>query len=298
MKRLKKMDSWSRLARKRLILLLTFVYFTSLCAVLLYPFEFVNSISSTINTASIQSDGIHFGTSGELRTVTAPVSLYDRLIAGEGLTVELWVRTASAEQGGPARIVSYSLDPWHRNFTIGQEGRALITRLRTSQTDQNGTNPSLRVLDTFRAGTTQHVVVTYSFQRQAVYIDGKLRIAAAVPQGDFRTWDRSSFLVFGNEATGARAWQGTIAYAAIYDRALDEGTIDAHFRAGSSSRSQRGPAALVAFDFTRGLGATDDAIVNSTLAHPIPPLVKPEFINTQLTRHFLILPRGPTANFD
>ena len=215
-----------------------------------------------------------------MRTRYAEFSLYDRSIAGEGLTLELWVRTASAEQGGPARIVSYSLDPWHRNFTLGQEGSALVTRLRTTQTDQNGTNPSLEIPDVFRAGTTQHIVVTYNFQRQAVYIDGKLRIAMAVPQGDFRMWDRSFFLVFGNEATGARAWQGTIAYAAIYDRALDEDTINAHFRAGSSFRSQPGPAALVAFDFTRGLDATDNAIATSALPHPIPPLVKPEFIST------------------
>jgi len=278
-KAIEKMDSWSWLARKRLIPLLALVYFTSVCAVLLYPFEFVSSTSTTTNTASLQRDGIHFGASGELHTETAPVPLYDRLIAGEGLTLELWVRTASAEQGGPARILSYSLDPWHRNFTLGQEGSALVTRLRTTRTDQNGTNPSLDVPDIFRAGTTQHIVVTYNFYRQAIYIDGKLRIVTAVPQGDFRTWDRSFFLVFGNEATGARAWQGTIAYAAIYDRPLDENIINAHFRAGSSSRSQPGPAALVAFDFTRGSDATDNAVVTSTLPRPIPPLVKPEFIN-------------------
>jgi hypothetical protein len=290
------MDSWSWLARKRLISLLALVYFTSLCTVLLYPFEFATSPSTTINTASLQTDGVHFGTSGQLRTVSPPVSLYDRLIAGEGLTLELWVRTASAEQGGPARILSYSLDPWHRNFTLGQEGSALVTRLRTSQTDQNGTNPSLQVPDIFRAGTTQHIVVTYNFQRQAVYVDGKLRFVAAVPQGDFRTWDRSFFLVFGNEATGARAWQGTITYAAIYDRALDEDTIDAHFRAGSSFRSQPGPAALVAFDFTRGLNATDNAIITSTLPHPIPPLVKPEFISTYSRAIFSFF-RGADGRF-
>ena len=94
------MDSWSWLARKRSIRLLALVYFTSVCAVLLYPFEFVTSTSTTANTAFVRTDGIHFGASGELRTETAPVSLYDRLIAGEGLTLELWVRTASAEQGG------------------------------------------------------------------------------------------------------------------------------------------------------------------------------------------------------
>ena len=153
-----------------------------------------------------------------------------------------------------------------------------------------------RVPDIFRAGTTQHIVVTYDFQRQAVYIDGKLRIAVAVPEGDFRTWDRSFFLVFGNEATGARAWQGTIAYAAIYDRALDEDTIDAHFRAGSSFRSQPGPAALVAFDFTRGLDATDNAIATSALPHPIPPLVKPEFINTYSRAIFSFF-RGADGRF-
>jgi glycopeptide antibiotics resistance protein len=59
---------------------------------------------------------------------------------------------------------------------------------------------------------------------------------------------------------------------------------------------QPGPAALVAFDFTRGLNATDNAIITSTLPHPIPPLVKPEFISTYSRAIFSFF-RGADGRF-
>jgi len=58
------------------------------------------------------------------------------------LTIEAWVRPANAIQAGPARIVTYSADTGHRNFTLGQAAEDFEVRFRTTTTTPNG-EPSL-----------------------------------------------------------------------------------------------------------------------------------------------------------
>lgn len=256
------------------------IYFVVLCMVLLYPFHFSGLFATVENTAEGESDGVYFGTSGMLRSITPPTALYDRLNAGKGLTLEIWLNTAAEDQDR-ARIISYSLDPWHRNFTLAQEGNGLNIRLRTTKTDHNGIHPDLRIPAVFRPGTTQHVVMAYDFQQQRIYVDGKQRAATAVPGGDFQNWDPSCFLVFGNEATGARAWRGTISYAAIYDKPLSADSVAAHYQAGRALHAKlKGDGPLLAFDFTRGLGGLENNTASVSTVSPIPPLKKPVHIHT------------------
>jgi len=59
------------------------------------------------------------------------------------LTLEAWVRPANTTQAGPARIVTLSVDPSRRNFTLGQAAGDFEMRFRTSTTSPNG-EPSLR----------------------------------------------------------------------------------------------------------------------------------------------------------
>jgi hypothetical protein len=234
---------------------LCFAYLALICAILLDPFDFSAPSRMVENGVTLAPDGIHFGTAGILGSPTAVPLLHQRVVSGGGLTIELWLNTASADQVGPARLISYSLDPWHSNFTLGQDGTALDVRLRTTHTDANGTNPQLTVPDVLEAGTTQHVVVSYDFDRLRVHVDGKLRAAATVPQGDFRVWDPSCLLAFGNEVTGARPWRGTIYFAAIYDRPLPDDEITSRFEGGLALAQRRGLSPLLEFDFSRGPGS-------------------------------------------
>jgi hypothetical protein len=263
------------------------LYFVALCAVLLYPFDVSNSFATIENTAAGQSDGVYFGTSGMLRSPAPPVALYDRLTAGTGLSLEMWVNSASADQDGPARIISYSLDPWHRNFTLAQEGDGLIVRLRTTRTDHNGIHPELRIPDVFRAGVTQHIVMTYDFSQQRIYVDGEQKAAGAVPGGDFRNWDPTCFLVFGNEATGARAWHGTISYAAVYDKALSAESVAIHYQSDRVFQVRLDKdRPVVTFDFTRGLNELKGISASISTIVPVPLLNEPERIYTRSPQIF------------
>ena len=64
-------------------------------------------------------------------------------------------------QDGPARIVSNSLSPLVRNFTLGQQGADLVIRLRTPQTGLNGSPLETIVEGVFATTSVRDIVVTY-----------------------------------------------------------------------------------------------------------------------------------------
>ena len=76
-------------------------------------------------------------------------------------TLSVAVQTGNTSQTGPGRIVSLSVDPLHRNFTLGQEGPDLVFRLRTPFTGLNGSDPALIVPGVFSEVQWRHIVVTY-----------------------------------------------------------------------------------------------------------------------------------------
>jgi hypothetical protein len=69
--------------------------------------------------------------------------------------------TDSTDQDGPARIVSNSVSPWLRNFTLGQQGRDLVFRLRTPGTSRNGYPLELHVPGVFSDRNPRDILVTY-----------------------------------------------------------------------------------------------------------------------------------------
>ncbi|MFO0905580.1 MAG: DUF1553 domain-containing protein [Pirellulales bacterium] len=162
--------------------------------------------------------------------------------AGE-FTVEAWITPAVERQTGPARIITLSQDSGQRNFTVGQDGRRLDVRLRTTKTDANGL-PSLAGPEVLQAGRKVHLVVTFNRAgRVRLYLDGK-QAAEVDLGGDLSNWNDSYFLAFGDELTGDRRWQGEFHFAAFYGRALPPEEIATHFAA--ESRNVRGEESLAA----------------------------------------------------
>ena len=263
----------SHLARP--VLILGVLYLVVLFLTLLFPFDFSSPFATRENSATWvgKEEGVAFGQSGMLISATTQPGLYRGLTFGEGLTIELWLKTASAHQSGVvARIVSYSLNLWERNFTVGQDGHDLIFRLRTTRTDADG-EPSLDVAGVFLPGRMQHIVVTYDFAETRVYIDGKLRALSGRVEGGFGTWGASQFLVFGNEVSGARPWNGSIVYAAIYDRVVPSNVISVRHETGP--RPANMPPVLLAYDFTRGLNDAGEERDTAGTISPTRRLEKP-----------------------
>jgi hypothetical protein len=253
------------------------LYLALLVFVLLRPFNFASYPAKSENSVEWLSngEGVRFGPSGMLVSAAPPTGLHRQLVSGQGLAIELWLRSASSDQERPARIISYSANFWESNFTLGQEGEELIMRLRTTNKGANGT-PSVDVHDAFVLGKMQHIVATFDFVEERVYVDGKIRAAATTHPGSFETWDPSFFLVFGNEFNGGRAWNGDIAYAAIYDRPLPAQVVAARYEAGYRPiESPAPPGRVAAFNFTHGLNGLESGAAGAEMPAPLPPLTKP-----------------------
>jgi hypothetical protein len=261
------------------------LYFAALFLILLFPFSFSSPHATRDNSAAWPDGarGVAFGRSGLLIGEAPAAALYRRLIAGTGLTVELWLSTASVADDGQARIVTYSLSNWERNFTIDREEADIVLRLMTSRTHANG-KPTLDVRGVLVPGKMQHVVVTYDFVEERVYVDGTPRAASAQRQGDFATWDPRSYLAFGNEAVGGKPWDGTLAYAAIYDMPLAAEAVAARFRLGTGAADAPADAGLLAaYDFTQRSVESAGAIAD------MPRLEKPAKVPADSRLFFLYL---------
>lgn len=275
------------------------VWVTLMAVFLLWPFDFISS-SQKNNVRRLDSpNGIYFPENGQVLSRLPAEGLFGRLLGGAGFSVELWLKAENEDQSGPARIVSYSLNPFLRNFTIGQSEDALVVRLRTTKTDLNGINPQLEVGGVFDREKPQHIVVTYDFNRQCVFVDGARRTCENIPGGRFSNWDPSHHLVLGNEMTGDRPWLGEIYFVGIYRRVLTEKEIQDNHRAGRRSGATPSPnersdvAGIVArYPF---LEKTGSEIVDTAGLHPPLDLYIPQLIQVQRAP-YLGLPKGLVEN--
>ena len=104
----------------------------------------------------------HAGSSGQWwASQRAPADL-SRAIAEAGqFTLVADFTTASADQEGPARIISLSATPYARNLTIGQDGGDLVVRLRTPFTGANGRAPELHVAGALAEPRPVRLALTY-----------------------------------------------------------------------------------------------------------------------------------------
>ncbi len=146
--------------------------------------------------------------------------LFERVGESGRMSLEILLKTDSLQQGGPARIVSFSRGSMCRNFTLGQSGNGLSFRLRTTETDTNGMHPSLLVPKVFDDQRFQHLAVVYDGSQVRLYIDGELRSSVELT-GSFDNWEPEHLLVMGDEIFGGRPWEGEVKRFSIHDRALN-----------------------------------------------------------------------------
>lgn len=168
-------------------------------------------------------------------TTTASRKLANLIRSTGEYTIEAWVVPANVTQEGPARIVSYSAGTAARNFTLGQTRYNYDFLHRSGTTNGNG-EPALSTADADERlqATQQHVVVTFDpASGRRIYVNGvhtgDLDPAAG---GSLADWDDTYALVFGNEVSGNRPWQGKLRLVAIHNRALTVGQILQNFEAG------------------------------------------------------------------
>ncbi len=113
------------------------------------------------------------GSGGPLFSKAEELRLYDSLVRTNQLTLLVSMRTSNLEQTGPARIITYSQDRTHRNFTLGQIRNSLSFRLRTPESGTNGNDPSLISGPVLSLNHTFFVAEVYDGRVSKLYVDGK-----------------------------------------------------------------------------------------------------------------------------
>ncbi|MCP5112389.1 MAG: hypothetical protein GY953_16315, partial [bacterium] len=162
-------------------------------------------------------NGVLIGRKGKLESAPA-AKLHQSITGSNAFTFEVWAKAANTTQGGPARLVNYSEDPYHRNFMLGQQKARAEIRLRTTASDDNG-KPYLRVEEAFST-LLEHYTTTFDGRMLRLFRNGQL-IGEEPREGDLSNWDPSYVFLLGNEhGASRRDWYGEIYLAAVYDRAL------------------------------------------------------------------------------
>jgi pectate lyase len=182
--------------------------------------------------------GVWLGSGASKMQSSGPAAkLAGRITRTKQFTVEAWAKPATLNQGGPARLISYSINPFNRNFSfahgsIEEVNRDVVFRLRTTGgTDDNGL-PNVVVPSAITEGVS-HFVATFDGQALRIYKNGILRVAEPREGGlDYWNWDYP--LIVGNEATNNRGWRGELYTVAIFDRALTAVEVLERFESAGS----------------------------------------------------------------
>jgi len=101
-------------------------------------------------------------------------ALFEALKERGTFTLLVWCNTSDLTQTGPARILTYSADAFQRNFTLGQEGRSIVFRLRTPVTGPNGLEPEIQTPPVLPKDQDVLLASIYDGRVARVYIDGWL----------------------------------------------------------------------------------------------------------------------------
>lgn len=277
-----------------LVPLMYFFYAFFLIGILLLPFG--NRVETGLQWLG-GDKGIKITSPSVIRSFEPPQKIYDALIDGAGITLNAWITADSDDQTGPARIVSYSHGKGLRNFTLGQNNKDLIFRLRTDN-NLNGL-PEVVVDDVFVDIKPLHLAITYDFTQFIVYVNGEVR-GREFRRGDFSNWDPFYFLMVANELSSDRPWLGTIHEISIYNRTLscreiqeayNDGGLNTRQTAKKTFASHSNPIALYLFNEEEGALVHDHSTLKPGANLYIPAvisvgsipdqkiLVPPEFTN-------------------
>ncbi|MEA2080388.1 MAG: VanZ family protein [Pseudomonadota bacterium] len=193
------------------VLLLVLVYLVAG----FYPFKLAPVSRGQLDNGAISTpeNELHLRAPGIAYTEQAPAWL-PQAIAISDFALSLEVRASDRDQYGPARIFTLSVNPYLRNFMVGQQGTALSVRVRTQQTNLNG-RPDYMIGGVFSDRGWHQIDIRISEQVLEIRVDGDTLVVAPMPYRPLEVWDSGYRLALGNELSGDRPWLGQIRKAVV-----------------------------------------------------------------------------------
>ncbi len=180
---------------------------------MLFPFRFDYQGPKKVENGlqRLEGGGVRFDGPSVLRTKTAPVWVESAVASGQ-LDIDLRIRSKDQNQRGPARIVTLSDGPFHRNFMVSQKGKDLLVRARREGADDNGA-PPLKVDGVFETPEDLRIEVQFRDRVIEIFVNGEPRYREVLKRSSLDLWDTSYRLGIGDEVDGARGWDGVVSSA-------------------------------------------------------------------------------------
>ena len=184
---------------------------------------------------SLGGEGLGLGLGARLRNTEDSNKIYSTCKESNAVSVEAWIKPATAVQLGPARIVTMSLGN-QRNFSLIQTTLgAYEFRLRTSTNGLEGSSVVLASPILKATTSLQHVVVVRGAGGGAfMFVNGQ-QIASRIIGGTFSNWSASYDFMLGNEADSLvlnGSWQGDYRMVAVHCAALTAAQVAQNYAAG------------------------------------------------------------------
>lgn len=189
-------------------------------------------------------DGLVFAGTGGALVEGSSTKVRQGIVASNEMTLEVWTTPTVADQTGPPRLMTLSMDTSLRSVSLvhgggtpAAKGEALPSgdqygiRMQTSSL-LNGNGLPTFTTDSVVTLEPTHVVATRAADGMlTLWVNGEAQ-ASEQRDGDFSTWPDDHSLSIGNEVGLGRGYEGTIHLAAVYDRALSQSEILQNYDVG------------------------------------------------------------------
>ncbi|MGF1508857.1 MAG: LamG domain-containing protein [Myxococcota bacterium] len=190
-----------------------------------------------VNGATRVPGGIRFDSETAIVESMGPAEkIIDAVRESQAFSFEVWARSEGLVQGGPARLVSLSVDFSNVNAMLGHgtdrcsgaQADRLHARIRTEDGRADGC-PSVEPIDVGPDGTVQHLVLTHDDVGQArLFVNGELVASQALGRIG-NSWG-PAILHLGREGRSSsgsdlRPWRGILFRVAVFDRPLSASEI-------------------------------------------------------------------------
>lgn len=162
--------------------------------------------------------------------------LTSNIVAGNGVTLEIWLRAKAPSQGdaaSPRFVVGLAKNITNRNVALLQRGDRWVGLVRTSTMANGG--PELVSNSVVSTTEFTHVVIVADPTQRRIFINDRVELEDPVA-GPLATWDPDVLLTLFEEPTGGRHWTGSVSLVALYNRALSPDEVHANFVQGSNAR--------------------------------------------------------------
>jgi hypothetical protein len=139
------------------------------------PFETMAVSNASAGNIAIAGPMVARGDRGIVIPKEAARAFAVAAIKQNSFTVVAQVTIADIIQDGPARIASFSADPFHRNFDLGQQVRSIVFRVRTPVTGLNGESYRVETAPILLEGEETLIVATYDGAVARIHVNGRLQ---------------------------------------------------------------------------------------------------------------------------